>query len=516
MTKHQITRRDFLKLAGVLPFSIAAPGLIHSLAPAQQPRNAQNVIVVVFDALSAHNISLYGYQRETTPNLARFAERAVVYHSHYAGGNFTTPGTASLLTGTLPWTHRAFHNRELVQDAFVEKNIFAAFQNHHRLFYSHNPLVNVYMEQFKKNLDEPIPRDKLFIKNGIDPLTLFESDEDIATVSWVRAMKNREEGYAYSLFLSHLYDQINGTFQDKLVTNLQAQFPRGLPNIADDNYYLLEDAIDWLQGYLGILPQPFFCYLHYLPPHAPYRTHREFYNRFKDDDWKPEPKPRDLFASGEDDRLERMLSKRTSYDEFILYVDREFGRLFEHLDSSGLLENTWVVLTSDHGEIFERGIAGHKTPVLYDPVIQIPLVIFEPGRKSRTDVYLPTSAIDLLPTLLYVTGQKAVDWGEGIVLPPYSDSQQAGSRNIYATESKKNGKYQPLTIATTTLIKGRYKLIYFFGYEELGSGEERIELYDLESDPEEVNNLYAVKRETASELLHEMKVKLAEVNEPYQ
>jgi arylsulfatase A-like enzyme len=514
--KNHISRRDFLKLAGLLPFTVAAPRLINSLAPVQQTGQAQNVVILVFDAFSAHNISLYGYQRETTPNLARLADKAVIYHNHYAGGNFTTPGTASLLTGALPWTHRAFHNRETVQEALIEKNIFAAFQNYHQLFYSHNPLVNVFMEQFKKSIDEPLPRDNLFLKKGIDPLTLFESDEDIATVSWVRAMRNREEGYAYSLFLSHLFNRLNSAFEDKLVGSLGAQFPRGLPNIADDSYYLLEDAIDWLNGYLVSLPQPFLCYLHFLPPHAPYRTHQEFYDRFKNDLWQPEPKPLDVFASGEDLQIEKLLSKRTSYDEFVLYVDREFGRLFDYLDSSDLLENTWVVLTSDHGEMFERGISGHKTPVLYNPVIRIPLMIFEPGRKARADVHTPTSAVDILPTLLHVTRQQAVDWGEGIVLPPFSDSYQAENRNVYAMESKKNGKYQPLTIATTTLIKAQFKLIYFFGYNELGSGKERIELYDLERDPEETNNLYTSKRETASEMLHELKMKLAEVDEPYR
>ena len=514
--KSHISRRDFLKLAGLLPVSVAAPGFVHSLdslASAQQ--KAQNVIVVVFDAFSASNISVYGYQRETTPNLARLSERAIVYHNHYAGGNFTTPGTASLLTGVLPWTHRAFHNRETVQDAFVGKNIFAAFPGYHRLSYSHNPLVNVFIDQFKHSIDETVPRSRLFVKKSIDPLSIFESDEDIATVSWVRAMQNRQEGYAYSLFFSHLYDWINGSFEDNLIAGLKSQFPRGLPNIANDNYYLLEDAINWLNGYLGTLPQPLLGYFHFLPPHAPYRTHREFYGRFNDDRWKPASKPLDLFASGEDRQPEKLLSKRTSYDEFILYVDREFGRLFDHLESSGLLENTWVVLTSDHGEMFERGISGHKTPVLYDPVIRVPLMIFEPGRKRRLDVHLPTSAIDILPTLLHVTGQQPVSWGEGIVLPPFLDSSQNRSRSVYAMESKKNGKYQPLTIATTTLIKDRYKLMYFFGYDELGSGNERIELYDLKRDPEEMNDVYTSKRETASELLNELKGKLAEVDEPY-
>src|SRR5512144_296003 len=97
-------RRDFLKLAGLLPFTVAAPRWTSRLSAAGA---RQNVVVVVFDAWSAKNISLYGYQRPTTPNLARLSKRAVVYHNHYAGSSFTTSGTASLLTGTYPWSHRA-------------------------------------------------------------------------------------------------------------------------------------------------------------------------------------------------------------------------------------------------------------------------------------------------------------------------------------------------------------------------------------------------------------------------
>jgi arylsulfatase A-like enzyme len=142
-------------------------------------------------------------------------------------------------------------------------------------------------------------------------------------------------------------------------------------------------------------------------------------------------------------------------------------------------------------------------------------MIFEPGRKTRTDVHVPTSAVDILPTLLHITGQPSASWTEGVVLPPFSDSYPDENRSVYALEARKSGKYAPLRIATTTLIKGQYKLMNFFGYEELGSEGERVELYDIESDPEEINDLYNTKRETTAELLNDLKTKLAEVNEPY-
>ena len=513
--KDRIARRDFLKLAGLLPLSLAVPRLADPFAPIQQDVKSPNIVIVVFDAFSGDNISLYGYQRETTPNLVRLAERAIVYHNHYAGGNFTAPGTASLLTGTLPWTHRAIHHGGRVEGKFVKENIFSAFDTYYRMAYSHNPMANGILGQFKGSLDDFVPRVKLFLKNDTLIPDLFEKDNDIATVSWLRAMKSADEGYSYSLFLSHVLSAYE-KYTDRKIQGLRSQFPLGIPGIYTDNYYLLEDAIDWFGSTLPTLPRPFISYLHFMPPHAPYRTRREFHNQFRGDGWVSIPKPYDLFSRTAARDSGRTMNKRTLYDEYILYVDKEFGRFFDYMENSGLLEDTWVILTSDHGEMFERGITGHTTPVLYEPVIRIPLMIFEPGREARKDIHALTSAVDILPTLLHVAGQPMAGWVEGVVLPPFSDLYPS-ERNIYAVEARQNGKRVPLSIATTTLIKEQYKLMYFFGYGELGGkGSERVEMYDLLNDPEELNDLYAAKRETSAELLNELKVKIAEANEPFQ
>ena len=211
-----------------------------------------------------------------------------------------------------------------------------------------------------------------------------------------------------------------------------------------------------------------------------------------------------------------MQNLRVDYDEFLLYADREFGRFYDTLEQSGLLENTWVLLTSDHGEMFERGIKGHTTPVLYQPIIHIPLLIFEPGRKTRTDIFSPTSAIDVLPTLLQVTGHKQEIWTEGNILPPFNPVEESRERNIYALEAKTNKQFAPLTVATTTIIKGQYKLMYFFGYDGLGENGKRVEIYDIKNDPEELNDLYLSKSSLGAELLNEVEEKLAQVNAPYE
>jgi len=511
MTNH-LSRRDFLKLAGLVSGSAALPQSLRVM-PASQPAAAgkPNVLIVVFDAFSARNMSLYGYSRETTPNIYRLAERATVYHNHFAAGNFTTPGTASLLTGTLPWTHRAIQVSRPVIEAVRSQSIFHAFKDYYRLAYSHNPLVNRLFDQFRDDLENYIPVEQFLLTSDGLIQSLFRNDDDVSGLSWARTIKKPDNGgYSYSLLLADLY---LGN-QSSRIASTRHSFPLGLPYIRSDNYFILEQAIDFLGVELQRNPQPFLAYFHFIPPHEPYRTRREFYDHFRNDGFQPASKPRDMFG-GRNRSSQFLLEMRRQYDEYILYLDSEFARFFKQLEDSGLLRNTWLILTSDHGELFERAIWAHTTPVLYQPVIHVPLVIFEPGRATRMDIRTPTSAVDLLPTLLHVTGSEPAEWTEGKILPPFAASSFDSERNIYAIEARSNRQWAPLTKATLMLVKGRHKLTYFFGYPELGAGKERVELYDLENDLEELRDLQAAEPLLAGEMLDELKAKLAQVNQPF-
>lgn len=512
-----LSRRDFLKLLASLPPSFYLSKLLQESDRHMQNPGAQNVLIVVFDAWSAKNVSLFGYARETTPNLSRVADKATFYHNHYAGANWTTPGTATLLTGTYPWTHRAFSQSDYVTRDKERHNIFNAFEQYYRLGYSHNSIVDRFLHQFSEDLELVIPQKKLFTVNNLSLDRLFPWDGDIASLSWDRIAAKGEEGYSYSLFFSHLYEK----YEKELVATLLEDFPRGIPHIGDDDYFLLEDGISWMVSQFPKNPQPFFGYFHYLPPHRPYNTRRAFVNTFANDavGYHIEKPKHPLFSQSGIDKplnLDYQAAQRQLYDEFILYADNEFGRLFDFMEESGLLENTWIVLTSDHGELFERGIFGHRTPVLYQPVVQIPLVIFEPGQTQRRDIFTPTSAVDILPTLLKVTNQPIPVWTEGVVLPPFAETPPDPSRSIFALESTDSKDSEPLNPATVMLVKGQYKLTYYFGYQEIAETGPYFELFDLENDPEELNDLYTSDSVIALELQKELLEKIAEVDKPYK
>jgi arylsulfatase A-like enzyme len=507
------SRRDFLKLAGLLSLGLSLRAPFHFLQgdPRQNAGEGPNFLVVVFDAFSGQNLSLYGYPRNTTPNIDRLAERATVYHRHVSSGNYTVPGTASLLSGQIPWSHRAFQFKAVPDlPNFPEQNIFKLFPGHDRLAYTHNPLADLILEQYFADINSRLPYNHLYLNQDLLPSTVFRNDQDTATLSWLRTMK-AAAGEHYSLFLSPLYKSlIRAEFE-----SLEQDFPRGLPNLFEDNFYLLEHAIDYV---LETLPQsqaPFFGYFHLYPPHAPYNTRRDFFDAFLDDGFRPVEKP--PHALDGENKEKYLLKERRAYDEFILYADEQFGRLFESLEASGMLENTWLVLTSDHGEMFERGVRGHGTPLLFQPVIHVPLLIFGPGQTTRQDVYEYTSSVDLLPTLLHLAGHsdRIPAWVDGDVLPPYKPRSAGKPTDIFAVQSPIAVPRHTMWIASTTIIREPYKLIYYYGYPTIEERGELFELYNLAEDPEEMVDIYESEPEIAAELLAELKRRIEEADQPY-
>ncbi|NVM26375.1 MAG: sulfatase-like hydrolase/transferase [Desulfobacterales bacterium] len=508
----QISRRSFLKLLSLLSLTPLLNERLHlfeETSSLPQNQGAPNMLILVFDTLSAKHVSVYGYNRKTTPHLARFAERATVYHAHYAGGNFTPPGTASLLTGTYPWSHRAFSPLARVAESYKHRNLFRVFgETYNRIAYTHNWHTNVFLHQFQDDVDVLIdPREfYLFKREFLDQV--FPNDAEIAyrsDVSLFRIVKDTNPG---SLFLSVVNRLRHDYVENVLRRELANLYPTGVPYF-QESFFLLEHAIDGIKTLISTSRQPFLGYFHLIPPHAPYRPRREFTGLF-DDGWVPVAKEPHFFSEGRSDEF--LNQKRRQYDEYIADTDAEFGRLYDFMAQAGMLDNTYVVFTTDHGEMFERGILAHSTPTLYEPIIRIPLLISKPKQQQREDVYTPTSCIDLLPTLLQVTGQTIPDWCEGEVLPTFGDKEASGGRSIFSVEACRTPKHAPLTKATAALIKDQYKLIHYFGYDGYENG---YELYDLANDPEEMEDLYLSRKSVAADLQSELEEKLREVNQPY-
>jgi arylsulfatase A-like enzyme len=190
--------------------------------------------------------------------------------------------------------------------------------------------------------------------------------------------------------------------------------------------------------------------------------------------------------------------------------DAEVSRLFDFLKTSGLLDRSYVIVTSDHGELFERGEVGHWTRLMYEAIMHVPLLISAPGQKGRKDVHAFTSSVDLLPTLAQITDNPIPAWCEGQLLPEMGGTETP-SRSVFTVDAKNNASFAPLTRTSISLTKNPYRLTY---YKYPGAGEQ-FEFYNFAEDPDELKDLYSSGPAIALDMRAELLQKLSEVNSPY-
>jgi len=490
-----LNRRDFLKLAALaLPAAAFAKPLSRLSMPGAADSSPPNVILLVFDALTARNLSAYGYPRKTSPNFERFAERATIFHNYNSAGNYTVPGVASLLTGMYPWTHRAVNHSGLVRRDMLDRNIFALLgDQYNRIGFAQNGWASFILTQFKKDLDAYLSPAEFSL------LAHIIGDKFPDTNLAYRALDDfmfKMERSPSSL----VFGALERTILYEQAKKIPARdYPRGIPKTgAYPVYFLLEDVLAGLVKMFSEAKSPSFSYIHLFPPHAPYAPLRRFYGKFWNDNYFPPSKPQHKLSDGQDER--KVYIGRLSYDEYVATLDYEFGRFLDALDAAGVLDNSYLIVTSDHGEMFERGDKGHDTPLLYDPVIHSPLIISAPGQRARRDVYAPVNSVDILPTLLHLAGKPIPDWCEGEILPGFGGEENY-ERATFSVEAKLNPAFAPFQIATISMRKRQYKLIYYKGYF---GGEDWFELYNLEDDLEELVNLFDSEKSIAAQMKDEM------------
>ena len=225
--------------------------------------------------------------------------------------------------------------------------------------------------------------------------------------------------------------------------------------------------------HLGREPrQPFFAFVHFFDPHWDYAAPAPFRGRFANPRYDG---PVDgtyqqmLTYNARGKRMSRADRRQSKalYDEEIAYVDFEIGRLLGALGERGLLDDTVVVFTADHGEEFEEhGRIGHAK-TLFAEQLDVPLIIAGPSGlppgSRRSDL---VSLVDLAPTLLELAGGRPMEGAHG------SSLLREGSSRVVFAESIRFGT------EIRAVQKDGHKLIHY-------PGEDRWLFYDLLEDPTE-------------------------------
>lgn len=481
MANNAMNRRDFLKMFTLATGSLVVSPLLSGIA--QATTTGGHIIIIVFDAWSANNVQIYGYPRDTMPNLEKFSEKAIVYHRNYSAGNFTIPGTASIFSGLYPWSHRAFAiggvmSREHSQHTIF--NVLAPIMG--TIGFAQNVNADTLIAEAGKDVKEHIPFGAYNLHDRVMyDAPLFKNDAYTAFLSLENSIINHEKGRDGSLFAGPAIRLLSLEQKDRLTDLYGKDYGGNLP----DNYeaFTLPKVVNGLIKVLGELTQPSLVYFHVHPPHKPNHPYPHNFRKFEVDNYKPIAKPYHPLVI-DPKPYGKQIEARLNYDAFMASWDEEAGRLFRFLESSGIMDNSHIIITSDHGELHERGHFGHTAPIHFEPLVHVPLIISTPGQKKRVDIHHPTSNVDLLPTIATIKHVEIPNWVEGKVLPHFA-AEYDPERTIFTFDASQNSAFAELKTFTVSATKGTTRLIKYSW-----PGYNKTEYYDIADDPEEMNDLY--------------------------
>ena len=405
-----------------------------------------DVVFVVVDTLRADHMSLYGYGLETTPLLDRRAQEGLVFDHALAGSSWTVPSMAMLFTGS----YQVPAGRRLADDVTTFPESFQRAGYRTAGVVSNPILGRVTTPGFRGR--ESVTYDSGF-ERGFEHFDVFQH--------------TAADGQA-------AYGQTNGWYGEEVVRR----------------------GIEWVESEgTGDSGEPYLLYLHLFDPHFP-RVPQDP-DRFAPGSYAEPFEALDpALAVGRESELAELedwaRGELALYDAEVAHVDEALEGLFTWLDERGTLDETVVVLTSDHGEgLWQRPLPKGEQPKpynrmgalysdhgiqLYDEQVRVPLVIWsplvEPGRVEES-----VSLLDIVPSLHYLADLPA---------PPETDGP--GGVSLFDDGVERSTIFSLISRGTSVTVDGRWRLHLPVEHRRERFGA-RTELYDLREDPAELRPL---------------------------
>jgi arylsulfatase A-like enzyme len=363
---------SLLALGAAAVFTVGMRRIAEARAPtagASAPDSAPSVLILLLDTVRAQSLSLYGRVRPTSPTLERFAAGGVTFDLAFAPAPWTLPSHAALFTGRWPHESHASWTRKLDDRWPTLAEVLRA-----RGYATAGFSANTEYVSHETGLDRG-----------------FQSFDDYPV-----SVQTALEGTSFVRVVYGQFRRSAGRAMRRLPRAWRVRLPRerGLRAAADMNAALLA----WLDHQDR---RPFFAFVNYMDGHTPFTAPASFLESFGG---SPPPRP----PTEERDRPLTPVDARARLDRYegaIRYLDWELGRLFSALERRGLLANTLVVVTADHGEEFaEHKLVGHGHS-LYRASLHVPLVLHLSGRvPTGLRVPQPVSLRNVAATVMDLVG----------------------------------------------------------------------------------------------------------------
>ena len=419
-----------------------------------------NILLIMFDQMSAQSLPCYGHAVVKAPHLQGLAERGVVFENANCNSPLCSPSRFAMMTGQLPSRIGAYDN--------------AAELNASVPTFAHYLRALGYRTCLSGKMDF----------TGADQLHGYEerltTDLSPSDFGWTPTWDEP--------------DRLHPWFHDLASVVDAGPYDHSLAMAYDEE--ATGQAVRWLyERAAGTGERPFLLTVSFMHPHDPYLARREFWELYDDEaidlprvpaiaPAARDPHSRRLHAMYDRDEYaiteERIRRARRGYYGMISYIDAQLGRILAALEALGRRDDTVIVATADHGDMLgERGLWYKMT--FFERAVRVPLIICASALFGARRVAQGVSLLDLLPTLVDIAGS-----GERSTLAAPIDGTSltslAAGRNDGAPEAVygeylAEGTSQPIFM----IRRGVHKYVACAG--------DPPQLFDLAADPLELNNL---------------------------
>ena len=450
-----------------------------------------NILWICTDQQRYDTLGCYGNSVVHTPNIDRLAQNGVLFTRAYSQSPICTPSRASFMTGRYPSAHNVFRNGN---DYFPPSEILVS---------------------------------KLFADAGYDCGLVGKLHLSRAAG---RIEKRPDDGYRFFDWSHHPYpDWEQGHAYDDWLREEKGVDPKVLyRGLGRGNYYgpgvaaefhqttwCAETSIRFMREKRDC---PWFLNINLFDPHPPFDPPPEFLERIDKDSVPPpvfdrnaairrrrlqgvaqqtpipwDPATRKPLWTSETTEVSSKTSVppvnpdfaaiKACYYAMVDLIDQQVGRILHALEESGQQNNTVVIFMSDHGEMLGDYGMLYKGCQFFDCMVRVPLILSCPGLPQKS---LRSSAlvelVDLAPTLLELAGQKVPDYMQGKSLQGLLRGETDTHKSCVISQYYDTLNL-PLKTHGSMCFDGRYKSIV---YHDVCTGE----LYDLESDPSELYDLW--------------------------
>jgi len=474
-----------------------------------------NIILIVLDTVGAKHLSLYGYQRRTTPNLERIAEECMVYNRCFAPACWTIPSHASMFTGLYPSQHGAYEGSFMLNDNVQHLSAVLKMAGYRTLGISSNGLVGPgsgllldfdYFKDFgdgafkrllgtnPQDMDAKVNAFRQQLRKGIGL-------RELTGIYLKYLMETRQVMTGVKMAGSILQNEINKVI-NPTPSSKSSKF-------SEATVSLCRQIID---EHGGKGNEPFLLFINLLEAHEKYRPPLRW-RKFSHWHDRQTVGIGRFYGMDESSRKAKILAKyRNLYDDEICYTDDIVSRIWELFKKSDIFNNTVFIITSDHGEhLGEKGHYSHMLS-LYNELLWVPLLIRYPRDfrlKGADDRLL--SLTDIYSTILDLIGSPLPRPLTSFSLLNHAQRELAVAQILYPEwfRVQLEAKQQVCEDRGVKFSPPVFAVITAGGLKIIMNRDESLQAYDLRQNMDEENDLIPGAapevRENFREMIAELK-----------